>query len=244
MHRSQPWPCQESSNKQEKRRKHRAGLEGSSGFSASPPELCLNPTKELQDPPNHPEAMELQTEQFKLQQETPSISQASPSRDEHTAAWGMQKPSWRLVWLHQHLHPNPCRSPKPVTRLPCQGSGALFVSHCPCLWPQPVRAWPGQTLQPGRALVHTGAGLEEKPLWVGTAPAQPHFMGTSEQKPRPLHELLHPKVIQRNKKGDLHQVPGGTILEAAVCHLVLDTQLQRLRHIKVQTSQSEASWRR
>lgn len=76
MHRSQPWPCQESSNKQERRHKHRAGLEGSPGFSASPPELCLNPTKKLQDQPNHPEAMELQTQQFKLQQETQFLKPA------------------------------------------------------------------------------------------------------------------------------------------------------------------------
>lgn len=41
-----PGPARESSDKQERRLKQRAGLEGSSGFSASPPEVCLNPIKE------------------------------------------------------------------------------------------------------------------------------------------------------------------------------------------------------
>lgn len=68
-----PGPARESSNKQERRHKQRAGLEGSSGFSASPPEVCLNPVKEVQDQPNNPEAMKFQTQQFKLQQETPSF---------------------------------------------------------------------------------------------------------------------------------------------------------------------------
>lgn len=111
--RGQPRTCRESSNKQERRHKQRAGLEGGSGFSASPPEVCLNPIKAVRDQPHHPEAMQLQTQQFKLQQESPSIFQANPCRDEHTAVQVMQKPSWRPVCLHQHLHPALCGSPKP-----------------------------------------------------------------------------------------------------------------------------------
>lgn len=80
--------------------------------------------------------MKLQTQQFKLLQENPSIFQASPCRDEHVAVWVMQKPSWRPVWLHQHLHPTLWGCLVPA----CHVRGQCPVPRCLCLWPEPVRA--------------------------------------------------------------------------------------------------------
>lgn len=51
-------------------------------------------------------------------------------------------------------------------------------------------------------------------------------------------------MIQRNKKNEPSPGSWENILRAVACHLVLDTQFQRPRHIKVQTSKSEASWKR
>lgn len=71
--------------------------------------------------------------------------------------WVMQKPSCRPVWLHQHLHPTLCGSPKPGLYLLCQGS--VPCSSLPLLMAIASQdPWPPQILRPGRTVRHIGLG--------------------------------------------------------------------------------------